>query len=290
MGDGYEWEMPDHPATGGGPAWPPPAYPPTAAQPVWPPPGYPLIDGQPAWPLPGYALSSDEPAPAALFPGEVPQSAPPGPPAGGRGSRSRRTIRTALVSAVAAGALAVAGVSIASAQSSGSTTTTPGAPAAPTTPTTLPGTPPGRGFAKGGGFRPGGFRPGAFGIGGLGGGGGIHGEFVRPSGTGYQTVDTQMGKVTAVSPSSITVVSADGFSKTYGVDTNTLVNAGRDGINSVKVGDTVQLQAIGATATTKPSTTTSAVSIVDTTTLGPLRQHARPVPPPAGSTPSTTTP
>jgi hypothetical protein len=152
----------------------------------------------------------------------------------------------------------------------------------------LPGTPPGRGFAKGGGFRPGAFGIG--GLGGLGGGGGIHGEFVRPSGTGYQTVDTQMGKVTAVSPSSITVVSADGFSKTYGVDTNTLVNAGRDGINSVKVGDTVQLQAIGATATTKPSTTTSAVSIVDTTTLGPIRQHARPVPPPASSTPSTTKP
>ena len=66
----------------------------------------------------------------------------------------------------------------------------PAAPTAPTTPTTLPGAPPGRGFAKGG------FRPGAFGIGGLGGlggGGGIHGEFVRPSGTGYQTVDTQVG-------------------------------------------------------------------------------------------------
>jgi hypothetical protein len=149
----------------------------------------------------------------------------------------------------------------------------------------LPGTPPRRGFAKGG------LRPGGFGYGGIG-AGTLHGEYVRPSGTGYQPVDTQIGKVTAVSPSSITVQSADGFSKTYTVDTNTLVNAGRDGIGSVKMNDTVQLQAIGAVTPTAPpvNAKTSAVSISDITTLGPLRQHARPVPPPAGSTPSTTTP
>jgi hypothetical protein len=82
--------------------------------------------------------------------------------------------------------------------------------------------------------------------------GALHGEFVIPkSGGGYQTEDTQRGAVTAVSTSSITVKSADGFTKTYRVTSSTLVDAQRDGIGSVKNGHQVSVFATvgGGTAT-----------------------------------------
>ena len=54
----------------------------------------------------------------------------------------------------------------------------------------------------------------------------LHGEFVVPDGAGgYTTVLTQTGTVTAISPTSITVRSEDGFSKTY-VIPSTAGNAG----------------------------------------------------------------
>jgi len=76
------------------------------------------------------------------------------------------------------------------------------------------------------------------------GGGAVHGQFVvaKPGG-GYQTVDVQNGKVTAVSSSSITVKSADGFSATYAVSSSTIVDAQRDGIGSVKDGNQVYVTA-----------------------------------------------
>ncbi len=44
----------------------------------------------------------------------------------------------------------------------------------------------------------------------------LHGEFVVPDGSGgYSTVLTQTGTVTAISPTSITVRSEDGYSQTY---------------------------------------------------------------------------
>ena len=93
----------------------------------------------------------------------------------------------------------------------------------------------------------------AFGGGfGLGAFGALHGEFVVPrSGGGYQTDDMQRGSVTAVSTSSITVKSADGFTKTYQVTSSTLVDAQRDGIGSVKDGHQVVVLAkvSGGTAT-----------------------------------------
>ncbi|MDX6391679.1 MAG: hypothetical protein QOJ73_2742 [Streptosporangiaceae bacterium] len=87
-------------------------------------------------------------------------------------------------------------------------------------------------------------------FGGFGGGfgagvaGALHGQFVVPrSGGGYQTEDTQRGSVTAVSTSSITVKSADGFTKTYQVTSSTVVDARRDGIGSVKNGHQVSVLA-----------------------------------------------
>lgn len=73
----------------------------------------------------------------------------------------------------------------------------------------------------------------------------LHGEFVVPKdGGGYQTVATQRGEVTAVSKESITVKSEDGYSRTYTLTEDTLVNAARDGIDDVKTGNTVTVFAV----------------------------------------------
>jgi hypothetical protein len=54
----------------------------------------------------------------------------------------------------------------------------------------------------------------------------LHGEFVVPDGAGgYTTELTQTGAVTAISPTSITVRSEDGYSQTY-VIPSTAGNAG----------------------------------------------------------------
>ncbi|HEY7361501.1 MAG TPA: hypothetical protein VH642_11865 [Streptosporangiaceae bacterium] len=99
-------------------------------------------------------------------------------------------------------------------------------------------------------------RPGGFAFGGP--FGAVHGQFVVPRpGGGYQTVDTQRGPVTAVSATSITVKSADGFTKTYQVVGSTNVDAKRDGIGSVKTGHQVAV-----TATVSGGTAT-AVSVLD---------------------------
>ena len=112
--------------------------------------------------------------------------------------------------------------------------------ASPTAPPGKPSTPgdkPGKG--NGNGF---GHGNGRFGLGGA-----LHGEFVVPKeGGGYQTVATQRGQVTAVSKDSITVKSEDGFSRTYAITEDTLVNAARDGIDDVKNGNTVNVFAVVA--------------------------------------------
>jgi len=88
----------------------------------------------------------------------------------------------------------------------------------------------------------------------LGGGmfGALHGQFVVPKpGGGYQTVDVQTGQVTAVSSTSISLKSSDGFTKSYVVTGSTIVDAQRDGIGSIKVGNQASVQATvsGITAT-----------------------------------------
>jgi hypothetical protein len=78
----------------------------------------------------------------------------------------------------------------------------------------------------------------------LGGNGVVHASYTikGPDGT-YETIDTQVGTAQDVSSSSITVKSADGFSQTYDVSSSTIVDADYEGILSVKVGDTVTVQA-----------------------------------------------
>ena len=92
--------------------------------------------------------------------------------------------------------------------------------------------------------------------------GALHGQFVvAKSGGGYETVDVQNGQVTAVSSTSITLKSADGFTHTYAVASATMVDAQRDGIGSVKVGNQAAVEA------TVSGSTATASSITDLTLL-----------------------
>src|SRR5215469_4989905 len=104
--------------------------------------------------------------------------------------------------------------------------------------------------------------------------GALHGEFVvGKSGGGYETVDVQNGQVTAVSTTSITLKSADGFTKSYAVTGSTLVDAQRDGIGSVKVGNQASVQA------TVSGSTATAISIEDLTLLQQERPQFGMAPP-----------
>jgi hypothetical protein len=79
----------------------------------------------------------------------------------------------------------------------------------------------------------------------------LHGQFVVRKPGGYQTLDVQSGQVTAVSGISITLRSTDGFTRSYVVAGTTIVEAGHGGIESVRVGDQVSVEAtIGGSAAT----------------------------------------
>ena len=101
----------------------------------------------------------------------------------------------------------------------------------------------------------------------------LHGEFTTkdPSGEGYRTMAVQRGEATAVSATSITVRSEDGFSRTYAVNDDTMVNAGDEGIGDVTTDDKVHVMAVvtGGTAT--------AIRVADITNLDEwrLRWHPR---------------
>ncbi|HEY7324483.1 MAG TPA: hypothetical protein VH520_06635 [Streptosporangiaceae bacterium] len=142
-------------------------------------------------------------------------------------------------------------------------------------PSPAPSAPSGRKHGPGGFGRFGAL--GGLGMAGL--GGAIHGQVTVPkSGGGYQTVEVQRGTVTAVSSSSITVKSADGYSATYAVSSSTEVNAQAAGIGTVKDGDTVALTATGAG---KPAT---AASIIDLTSIKSSRgSFGFPAGPPRGN-------
>ena len=187
---------------------------------------------------------------------------------GGRDAAPRtargRSLRSGLVAAGAAVGLALAGLGVAVAQTDASTTTRSAQLEAP-------------GPRQGGPGHRGLGHPG-FGM------GGIHGEFTtRAPGGGYQTIASQRGEVTEVSSSSLTVKSEDGFSRTYGVDDNTLVNAGNSGIGDVKQGDQVRVMAVVRDGKA------SAVDVNDGTQVGQLRSRwipPRPEPPGPGNRPS----
>jgi len=193
-----------------------------------------------------------------------PPPAAPASPGGGR------RLRTPLVAGAAVVGVFAIGLGVAYAQTDPSTTTTAATPAPQVVPAPAPAQPaaPGKHFGRGHGpFGGKLFGPGP--IGGLGKLGGIHGEFTvkKPDGSGYQTWATQIGEVTEVSSSSIAVKSEDGFSRTYTLDENTVVNAGRDGIGTVKTGDTVRVAGLVEDGKAK------AAAVMDSTSLGRIGEH-----------------
>jgi hypothetical protein len=165
-----------------------------------------------------------------------------------------------LAGVIAVGVLAGAGVAVAA---TGSSSPTPSvSPPAPSARPPLRALLPKGAFGRIHGSVP--FGPAFAGPGPLGGGlfGAVHGTVVVPKpGGGYQTVAFQNGKVTAVSSTSITLRSADGYSHSYQVTSSTMVNAQRDGIGSIKAGNQVMVDATvsGGTAT--------AVRVVDLSLL-----------------------
>ena len=82
-------------------------------------------------------------------------------------------------------------------------------------------------------------------------GGVLHGEAVVPDGEAYRDVAFQRGTVSAVSPTSLTVKSEDGFSRTYVLDADTVVDGTQGDASTLAEGDTVCVLADvdGSTAT-----------------------------------------
>ena len=89
----------------------------------------------------------------------------------------------------------------------------------------------------------------------------LHGE-VTLGGKKHQVVDFQRGTVSAVTATSITVKSTDGFSATYVVDAKTKVHHAKEqeAITEVKNGDTVRVVGL------KDGSTITAKRIADRTT------------------------
>lgn len=183
---------------------------------------------------------------------DTPDSETPSPRAPGRRFRSN------LVAAGAALGMTLAGLGFAAAQTETPPAETPTTEQAPS-PEQAPG--PGARHKAGGHHVKRGHARGM----------GIHGEFTtRAPGGGYQTIATQTGEVTEVNRSSVTVRSEDGFSRTYAVDDNTLVNAGNDGIGDVKQGDQVHVTAVVTGGNAR------AVEIMDATQTRALRDRWAP--------------
>jgi hypothetical protein len=71
----------------------------------------------------------------------------------------------------------------------------------------------------------------------------LHGELTVKAKNGVRTVDTQLGTVTSVSPTSLTVRSQDGFSLTWVLGSGTVVRAGgaRSSASALAVGQSVRV-------------------------------------------------
>jgi hypothetical protein len=95
----------------------------------------------------------------------------------------------------------------------------------------------------------------------------LHGQFTtkKPDG-GFQTHATQAGEVTAVSSSSITLKSEDGFTRTYAVNADTKVRPATDeGIGGIDKGETVHVMAL------VEGDTARAVAVIDMAAVKELR-------------------
>ena len=99
---------------------------------------------------------------------------------------------------------------------------------------------------------PGGFGAGGAGGGGFGGRGGgpggmgslfsaLHGDFTVSENGSYVTERMQTGEITAISATSITAKSADGYTQTYVIDSSTQVDQGDEQVSDLKTGATVTI-------------------------------------------------
>lgn len=91
---------------------------------------------------------------------------------------------------------------------------------------------------------------------------GLHGSFVvEDADGGYQTVLTQQGTATAVSETSITVKSDDGFVATYRLTDESMVMSGPSGTDAIAKGADVAVTAL------KTGSTARAVHVIDLSQL-----------------------
>ncbi|QUQ67341.1 DUF5666 domain-containing protein [Kutzneria sp. CA-103260] len=95
------------------------------------------------------------------------------------------------------------------------------------------------GFGAGGGGGFAGGRGGAGGIGGL--LSALHGDFTVSDNGSYVTERLQTGEITAVSATSITAKSTDGYTQTYVIDSSTQVDEGNEQVSALKTGTTVTI-------------------------------------------------
>ncbi|WP_020669613.1 hypothetical protein [Amycolatopsis nigrescens] len=81
----------------------------------------------------------------------------------------------------------------------------------------------------------------------------LHGDFVVPDGNGgYRTERLQTGEVTAISATSITTASKDGYTQTYTIDTGTKKSGEPKNGDTVTVLANVSGETATATAITEP--------------------------------------
>lgn len=235
---------------------PPPVIPAHDTRPIGP--NWPADPSGPTYPT--GPVGPVYPAGAAFPPGPIGRAAPSWL-AGltRRGPRSRRPFVLAGVAAVAL----LVGATVAFATTHGSPSADTSAAAARPTPSPAPSGGTGRGNGRFGGYGGAGYGAGygasLFGA--------LHGQIVvaKPGG-GYETADIQSGQLTAVSAASVTLRSADGFTKTYLVTSSTDVDEQQDGIASVKTGNQASLIA------TVSGSAATATSIEDLTLLQQQRQ------------------
>ncbi len=181
---------------------------------------------------PSYAAQPPRPT-QPPYAGQPPGATPPYPPQqGGEPERPKWSTRktTAVTVVAAAAVLAIGGVAVAHSGSDSGSGTSQG---------------PGGGQGGPGGFPGGGAMPGGAGLAGA-----LHGTFVTGSNGSYVTRLMQTGEVTAVSSSTLTVKSTDGYTKTYTLSSATTVNGGQSQLSAVQSGHTVTVVASEAGAAT----------------------------------------
>jgi len=95
------------------------------------------------------------------------------------------------------------------------------------------------GFGAGGAGGRGSFGGGAGGIGGL--MSALHGDFTVSENGSVVTERLQTGAITAISATSITAKSTDGYTQTYVINSSTLVDNGSEQVSALKSGATVTI-------------------------------------------------